>query len=513
MKRLAVVLALVSSWAGVSAAQGPRAGEVRAVVPVAHIVRGTAPPEEARRLSPVFWQDVVRTQRGGRARLGLNDGSILNVGSESELRVLEHDAAAQRTALELSYGRMRATVVRLARTGADFQVRSRQAVAGVVGTEFIIRSTDDYSEVFCLDGQVRVRNADPSVAGEVILNPGEYTRVVRGQPPTPPRPATPEELREAQEETDLPIAVQLARVEISWPPAACGEDSILTVRGWEKRMEGEREIESPVDGEMITGTLRVAGQVLRVEGGRAILRGAASAQPPDGQFTPHGAGAAVVTKIWPPLEVAAGEGWRAPRAVFVGSAFYVLGPMRGGSASFAFGEQPATLLWAAGCGAAFLAPALPGAEYTVALRLGGEEAARGPMNLISVSYRLPTPPVITRGARTSFWIDIQGLTGLDRFTGGRPVLTTIVTNRTPAILGNLSSRTRGASATGEMITFRVGGANVGPGGIASLEGNGIGHSQGTFMLGVDHKLDPALEQPRTPLAAVPAGAAARRGIE
>ena len=38
-------------------------------------------------------------------RAGLTDGSILSVGSNSELRVVQHDAASQQTSLEMNYGK------------------------------------------------------------------------------------------------------------------------------------------------------------------------------------------------------------------------------------------------------------------------------------------------------------------------------------------------------------------------------------------------------------------------
>ena len=67
------------------------AGEIRALVPTGHILRSGAPDKTAQRSDPIYWQDLVRTERGARVRIGLLDGSILNVGSESSLRVVQHD--------------------------------------------------------------------------------------------------------------------------------------------------------------------------------------------------------------------------------------------------------------------------------------------------------------------------------------------------------------------------------------------------------------------------------------
>jgi hypothetical protein len=55
-----------------------RAGEISRVIPAAQIERGsktiTASPKSA-----VDWQDLVNTQVNGRARVTLDDGSVLNV--------------------------------------------------------------------------------------------------------------------------------------------------------------------------------------------------------------------------------------------------------------------------------------------------------------------------------------------------------------------------------------------------------------------------------------------------
>jgi hypothetical protein len=504
-----LALPLLFTLSPLDAGEGPqrpqRAGEVRSLVPVGHIVRGAAPQIEAKRNDPVFWQDVVRTQKGGRARIGLLDGSILNVGSESQLQIVQHDAATQSTAIDLAYGRLRSKAVRLSRPSAQFEVRTPVAHAGVVGTLFITRVFPSYTEILCLEGSVRARSRDTSVAGEVLVRAGEFTRVARGLPPTPPAPAPPELLREAQEETDLPLALELSRVELSWPPAGCGVDAELLLRGWGKQLRDGKEIETPVDGEMLTGTLQAGALSVFVEGGRASLQGPFSAEPPQGAFTPSGAAAPVPTKIYEPLKLAAGESWRAPRAVFVGAAFYVLGPMGfKGPAEFRFAQSPATLLWQGPCGAGFLAPPIPAGEYDVTMLLSGNPAARGRMNLIDVSYRMAVPPVITRGKETDFGVDLRGLAGLEQHTGGRPILTVALTNQTPAIIGNLRSSTRGSKVSGETVTFVVGGGNIDAAGMARLDASARGRQAGNFNLGVKIELDDALEKPRTPLAPVPA---------
>ncbi|MFZ0922859.1 MAG: DUF4412 domain-containing protein [Candidatus Acidiferrales bacterium] len=119
--------------------QAPQpAGQVSQLIPAVSIDRGSQRlVAEAQAL--VFWNDLVATQPMGRARIALGDGSILNVGSNSSLRVIQHDASAQQTHLELGYGRVRAKVVPLARSGAAFEIKTPVATAGVVGTDFFLQ--------------------------------------------------------------------------------------------------------------------------------------------------------------------------------------------------------------------------------------------------------------------------------------------------------------------------------------------------------------------------------------
>jgi ferric-dicitrate binding protein FerR (iron transport regulator) len=104
---LAVFLSFVISipadvWAAPQSA-GQRAGEVSRVIPAVNIARsGKSIAASAK--TAVDWQDLVNTQVNARARIALDDGSVLNVGSESSMKVVKHDAGAQQTELELTYG-------------------------------------------------------------------------------------------------------------------------------------------------------------------------------------------------------------------------------------------------------------------------------------------------------------------------------------------------------------------------------------------------------------------------
>jgi len=143
----------------------------------------------------VDWGDVVKTNEGGRARVSLDDGSLLNVGSSSSLAVTQHDSAAQQTQIELTYGRMRSQVVKQSKPNAKFEVHTGAGVAGVVGTDFFLGYLNGIFQLIVFDGHVKFCNLD-GVCVEVLA--GQVASIRNGhQSPDQPSQATAAELTEA----------------------------------------------------------------------------------------------------------------------------------------------------------------------------------------------------------------------------------------------------------------------------------------------------------------------------
>jgi len=179
-----------------------RAGEVSRVIPAVSIARGTKTlPASAK--SVVDWQDLVNTQANARARISLDDGSVLNVGSESSIKVVKHDAGAQQTELELTYGKLRTQAQKIAKPSGKFEVRTPAGVAGVVGTDFFAGydATTNTMNVIVFEGFVKVCN----LAGVcVIVKAGQMTNVRNGDNagPTPPVQAPLDLLVATSKDTD-----------------------------------------------------------------------------------------------------------------------------------------------------------------------------------------------------------------------------------------------------------------------------------------------------------------------
>jgi hypothetical protein len=188
---LATVLLLVVLGAGPAGAQAPEAiGSVSALTGQAQVT--SAGQSQARPLAPgaeVFEGDRIRTAPDAKLRLSLEDGSVLTLGAATELSLNRFHYAPERAArnvlLEVPRGIIR-VLVELLVAHSTFEVQSNTAVASVRGTEWIAEAAADATAIVALDGRVAVRNAQPEIAGEVVLFPGDGTTVRPAQPPPAP---------------------------------------------------------------------------------------------------------------------------------------------------------------------------------------------------------------------------------------------------------------------------------------------------------------------------------------
>jgi ferric-dicitrate binding protein FerR (iron transport regulator) len=174
---LAVVLASLIAALPLMAqapAGHPAAGQITALIPaVQRNDRSVKIKEE------INWQDVLRTDRAGRARLSLRDGSILSLGSYSELTVVRHDPNGQETLLQLNFGRVRSRVVAINRPDGRFEVQTPAAVLNVLGTDFFTQydpSTNDL-RVICYSGTVKVSGLGRFEGKSEIIHAGQMLEV------------------------------------------------------------------------------------------------------------------------------------------------------------------------------------------------------------------------------------------------------------------------------------------------------------------------------------------------
>jgi hypothetical protein len=195
-------------------------------------------------------EDLVRTLKSGRVRITLQDGSLLNIGALSVMRITKQDPQAQQTQIELTEGILRAEVVTHTKPGASFQVRTPTAIVDVVGTVLFVHALPDVTQVSCLEGVCLVQNINPAVAGQatspavpgqtamhangqVTLQAGQSTTVRRGQRPTDPMPTPDAQLQSEINQTNAGTPGGLAKAGLSaWHIGPLSEaESVLLLAG------------------------------------------------------------------------------------------------------------------------------------------------------------------------------------------------------------------------------------------------------------------------------------------
>ena len=147
---LCLLVSMMPCWCEPPQAAQP-AGQISALIPSAE---RNSKPTKAK--DEVDWNDLLKTEHTGRLRAALSDGSTLSMGSDTEMRVLQHDAKSQQTSIQLGIGAMRSRVVKLTNPGAKFEVHTPQAVIGVIGTDFFVLVTPRFTRVICYVGSLSV---------------------------------------------------------------------------------------------------------------------------------------------------------------------------------------------------------------------------------------------------------------------------------------------------------------------------------------------------------------------
>jgi len=178
------------------AASNQVAGQINALIPAATRNSQTAKVKEE-----LNWNDLLKTEKTGRVRAGLKDGSILSVGSESELRIVQHDTVSQQTELEMDFGKVRSQVTKVTKAGGKFEMKTPNAVIGVIGTDFYTSFEGNKTTVICYKGQITVTPIGSAVAAGVsgsaiTVSAGQMVVVTSDVPPAAPS-QTPSDVLEA----------------------------------------------------------------------------------------------------------------------------------------------------------------------------------------------------------------------------------------------------------------------------------------------------------------------------
>jgi ferric-dicitrate binding protein FerR (iron transport regulator) len=172
--------------AGPQGGQQP-AGNINRVIPKGTVQREGELKELPLELHLVVnWNDLVQTLDTGRAQIKLLDGSTLNVGIRSKIKIVQHDPENQVTVIDLAEGNVRADVQKIIKPGGKFEMHTQSAVIGTIDTSYVAETHGNTTRVCGVKGTTVVKSSDPKITTTVKLHKKECTVVVFGAPPTSP---------------------------------------------------------------------------------------------------------------------------------------------------------------------------------------------------------------------------------------------------------------------------------------------------------------------------------------
>ncbi len=212
MKNLALIGAvfLSTNLALAATAEAAGCGTAEVVKGKVEVARGSKAPAALAQGEKVCAGDVVKTAAESRVKLSMEDGNVLNVnpGSSMKIEAYENDPASakKKVLLNVMYGKMRATVNQKydgkSASGEPqlFQVKTKSAVAGVRGTDFLTSFSPRINkmEVVTFEGKVEVGQLGPGgvLMNAIAVGAGQKTEATIGQPPAPPKAVPPAELNQ-----------------------------------------------------------------------------------------------------------------------------------------------------------------------------------------------------------------------------------------------------------------------------------------------------------------------------
>jgi len=128
----------------------------------------------------------IKTGKKGWLELSLSDGSKFTIANNTELEVNSFMISKDKKegSFTLTQGKLRASVVKLGGQQTDIKVRSRTAVAGIRGTEFLMLAEGPANVFFGNEGTVQVSGLGDEVTPPLLA--GTMSQNTRGFIPLDP---------------------------------------------------------------------------------------------------------------------------------------------------------------------------------------------------------------------------------------------------------------------------------------------------------------------------------------
>lgn len=166
--------------------------------------------------------DTIISGPQSRAKIKMEDGNELNISPDSRIMLETYEYKPsdnkKKVMLNVLYGKVRAATKEenmyndkdKSGQANTFQVKTKSAVAGVRGTDFLTsfdRSTSK-AEVLTFKGTVEVGQPGPggSIMNPVRVGAGQKTEAFPGAPPAPPKAVPPKEMEKVGSESKAETA-------------------------------------------------------------------------------------------------------------------------------------------------------------------------------------------------------------------------------------------------------------------------------------------------------------------
>jgi hypothetical protein len=147
----------------------------------------------------IYEKDLLVTREGARAVLELNDGSRISLAELTRLvidrSVFNPADGTRESLLDMSLGKARFWVQKIVGSKrSSFQVRTETAIAGVRGSDFVVRSTRLLTEVVALENTRLEVSAAAAPEKALVLTDFQRTVVAVNQMPSAPEIVGPDEI-------------------------------------------------------------------------------------------------------------------------------------------------------------------------------------------------------------------------------------------------------------------------------------------------------------------------------
>lgn len=196
--------------------------------------------EKARINKQICQGDTVKTGADSRAKIVMADSNELNISPDSEMQIEVYDTAQadgeKKVLINVLYGKIRSNVKQKYKDDekSHYRVKTKSAVAGVRGTEFLasfdLRTSE--TKIVTFEGEVNVGLLKgANIIASVSVKPGQFTSNTTGTNPHTPKEVPPQELAKIDSESAIGDA-----------PRGVAEDSAANAKDEKKEQPKKEEI-------------------------------------------------------------------------------------------------------------------------------------------------------------------------------------------------------------------------------------------------------------------------------